>query len=268
MQGFLKVYRQLNLLSLDVALGSVCGALFFSKLFQVTILLPGLIALALTVWVVYTTDHLLDAVKITEPASTHRHRFHQKNFSVLIKAVLIVALVNGVIIFFIRKPLFWGGILLFTAVGAYLILQQFTKAFKELCIALFYTAGVALPSMVNTPVQQAFWPWIVLIQFSLLAFFNLIMFAWFDLERDREDRSTSIVTIIGERKSRYIMWILSVLIFTLTFWSEDVRGSIFILIGCMALMLMLSGPRYFAINDRFRLMGDAIFFLPVLYWLL
>ena len=67
----------INSLSLDVALGAIAGS--YILLFVAGIPSDGIsiLALAITVWLIYTLDHLLDAKEISGPAETFRHRIHQ-----------------------------------------------------------------------------------------------------------------------------------------------------------------------------------------------
>src|SRR6478736_436347 len=87
MKSVVAFYRVINALSLDVAGGAVICALFFAQLLKVNLFPQGLAALGLAVWIVYTGDHLLDAKRLREQASTFRHGFHQQHFKLL--AVLL-----------------------------------------------------------------------------------------------------------------------------------------------------------------------------------
>ena len=78
MDTLIRFYRMCNLLSLDVAGGAVVCALFFSKLLSVTPYVQGMIALGLTVWVIYTADRLLDVRALKNAAASERHKFHQQ----------------------------------------------------------------------------------------------------------------------------------------------------------------------------------------------
>lgn len=86
---------------------------FFAKLLAVRILPYGLVALGLTVWIIYTADHLRDAKLIVHKASSHRHRFHQQNFKVLLIILCVAFVVDAFVILYTRKPVLeWGLILL------------------------------------------------------------------------------------------------------------------------------------------------------------
>ena len=50
MSYILQFYKAVSILSIDVAVGAIAGALFFSKIFEVQISFYGLITLGLSVW--------------------------------------------------------------------------------------------------------------------------------------------------------------------------------------------------------------------------
>ena len=158
MRYFLKVYRFINLLSIDVAIGSVCCSLFFSKLFKVSVLPYGFISLGLTVWIIYTVDHLLDAKKMQASATTNRHRFHQQHFQLLLSLVIVATGINSILLLFIRKPVLITGIVLVILVILYLLIQHSLKFLKEIFVAVVYTAGVILPAASNTQMGWKDWP--------------------------------------------------------------------------------------------------------------
>ena len=95
MNKIISVYRLLNILSIDVAAGAVICALFFARLFEVQIKPYGLISLGLTVWIIYTADHLLDGIKTHHRAATKRHQFHQYHFKVLCVVMIVAIIIDG-----------------------------------------------------------------------------------------------------------------------------------------------------------------------------
>ena len=152
MKTILHIYRLLNYLSLDVACGAVVCATFFARILNVQLRLQGLASLGLTVWIIYTADHLLDAHRLKHEAASQRHRFHQRNFRMLLVIMVVAILVNLLLILFVRQPILNWGIGLLLIIMLYLALQQNLRAFKELVVALLYVAGVLLPAMSLTTV--------------------------------------------------------------------------------------------------------------------
>lgn len=267
MERLIRIYRLFNLLSIDVGLGAVCSALFFARIFNVDIYVQGLMALGLTVWIVYTTDHLLDARKVTGNASTERHQFHQRHANMLMACVILAVMIDALIVFFIRRPVLEGGMVLIVGVGIYLLVQQYTKILKEIFIAVMYTMGVLLPSVMVTRVPYHTWPWVLLIQFFLVALTNLLLFSWFDHEMDVRDKRSSFVTIMGPAQTRIIICILFIVTGLLTIFSHELKASVYLLITDGLLLCIFLYPSFFRKADRFRLVGDAIFFILLAYTL-
>jgi 4-hydroxybenzoate polyprenyltransferase len=267
-----KLYRKLNLLSLDIVAGVVICALFFSKIFAVHIRWQGLIALALAVWIIYTTDHLLDAYRIKGTASTERHRFHQLNFLPLAILLGVGIVVNLILIFFMREAVFLWGLLLIAIVLVYLAFQKYLRFFKELIAALLYASGIILPSIavMSSPIDV--YARILIIQFFVTAWFNLVLFSWFDEEKDIRDKHHSFVTVVGQDKTRYfLLLIFSFHVFL--FLLQVIKKTPWVFPTCIVmtmnavLLLILVKKTWFSINDRFRLLGDAIFLLPIFFLL-
>ncbi|MEO7988298.1 MAG: hypothetical protein ABI663_02075 [Chryseolinea sp.] len=265
LQKVLRFYRLLNILSIDVAFGAVCSGVFFAHILHADITIYSLISLGLSVWIIYTADHLLDAKKINTSATTNRHRFHQQHFQLLSILVIVTACINAVLLFFIRRPALITGIVLVVLVILYLLIQHSLKFLKEVFVAVVYTAGVLLPAMSNTEMFWNDWRWIVIVQFCLIAFLNLIIFSWFDYENDVQDKRISFVTIFGKKTSQifiYFLFILSITLCIIAF-SFHIETAIFLGMNIL-LFIMVYFHSYFAQNERYRILGDAIFFLPLL----
>jgi len=269
MTGFTRVYRYVNLLSLDIVAGAVVSALFFARVLEVTLRPVGLLALGLTVWVIYTADHLRDAREIGKSASTLRHRFHQEHFRTLLIAAVLAVLVNVFIVFFLRKQIFVRGSVLAAGVGMYLIVQRYLKFLKEICIAFLYTCGVLLPSYTLTKVELTPAHYLLIVQFGMVAWLNLLIFSWFDREGDKKDKQTSFVTMLGEPITRASIWCLIGGIFLVTVFSlynTEMKPAVLI-VATMGLVLALifAFRENFARRDYYRLLGDAVFLLPLFY---
>jgi 4-hydroxybenzoate polyprenyltransferase len=269
MTGFTRVYRYVNLLSLDIVVGAVVSALFFARVLDVAIRPVGLLALGLTVWVIYTADHLRDAYTIGKSASTLRHRFHQEHFRTLLIAAIAGVLVNVVIVFFIRKQVFVWGTVLAIGVGIYLIVQRYLKFLKEICIAGLYTCGVLLPSITVTGDRLTTGHYLLIVQFMMVAWLNLLIFSWFDREDDKQDRQPSFVTMLGEPVTRASIWCLIGSIFLVagfSFYRAEMKPAVLI-VATMGLVLALifAFRKHFAQQDYYRLLGDAVFLLPLFY---
>jgi hypothetical protein len=268
---FLKrAYRYINILSLDVAAGAGVGALFFSRIFGVTISPYTLAVLAISVWIIYTVDHLRDAMVIPKPASTPRHSFHQKNFRILMICVLSLLFVDTVIIYaFVPLRVIIYGSCLGLLVLSYLVFQRKCKYLKEFFVACLYTGGILLPSVALhgwhfTPVS-----FILTAQFCITALVNLLLFSLIDFEQDREHAQSSFVTRFGKQSTRMAIWVLAFInictsVFVFTLYPRC--AAIFILMNIVLLIILVS-EKHVKATTYYRIIGDAIFFIPLLYLL-
>jgi hypothetical protein len=259
-----RVYRLLNLLSLDVAVGAILTALFFSKLLQAPSRLYSVIALGLTVWVIYTADRLMDVQQLKKPAISERHRFHQKRFKILSIIVCITILVVCILAVFVRPAVLVGGLILAPLSVLYLLLQK-KLPIKELAVAIVYTVGVLLPAWPGSwnlfiPVAG------LVVQLFLIALTNLLLFAWFELEPDIKMGQASFATRVGKKRLTLVLQILFIsgITFSLGYSIFSNPLGIIFLLMWLGLITLLIYPRYFEQLERYRLWGDAIFYLPAI----
>ena len=266
MKTIFRIYQFVNILSFDVAIGAMICALFFARLFNVAILPQGLASLGIAVWIIYTTDHLLDARRLNQTASTARHRFHQQHFKLLYLLLLIVLLVELILIFFLRKPVFYGGLWLGVGVGVYVLINRYLMYFKEVAAALLYSTGILLPVFSLKQSSFLLYDQLMIAQFVLIVLINLILFSWMDYEKDLKDSNRSLITYLSKRSGAILLTFLFIalaLLHTFTISIYQVATLIFIGMNGVLLMLFLF-QSYFKREERFRFLGDAIFFLPAL----
>lgn len=270
MRTLLRLYAPINILSLDIVAGAVISALFFSKVLKVQIMPQGLVALGLTVWIIYTADHLRDAQKIKHTASTARHRFHQKHFKTLIIALIIAIVADAVTIFYIRKQVLIWGLILTPVVALYLVGQQYLRIAKELLIAILYTFGVLLLSISVTDIYLTTQHYIMIVHFAFMAWINLVMFSWFDYDYDRSDELKSFVTVLGRKSTERFLWLLYGVTAVLTGWlyaNGPSRPALVLTAMYVVLLLVFVFRGTLSRHDSYRMIGDAVFMFPLFYLL-
>ncbi len=268
MKKLFNAYRFLNILSIDVAGGAVICALFFAKIFSVFILPYGLISLGLTVWVIYTADHLVDARRAQQPAATERHRFHQQHFKLLIVLLVVVVIVDCTQLFFIRKIVFIQGLGLATAIVIYFLLQRYLKFLKEVIGSLLYCCGVLLIPLSLKNESLNYGQLVLIVQFAITALINLLLFSWFDKSQDEQDRHSSFATTLGVGTTKIFLTILFSVQTILTFVQfvdGELRPVLVLVLMNTLLLLIFIKREYFEADDRYRLLGDAVFFVPMIY---
>jgi len=220
------------------------------------------------VWIIYTADHLLDARNLTQTASSERHRFHQKYFKLLFTALIIGVMVDVVQLFYIRKIVFIEGLGLAGVILIYFLAQRSLKFLKEVTGAILYSGGVLLiPWSVKTS-EPTNLQLILITQFVLTALINLLLFSWFDKRQDEHDRQSSFATVMGEettKKSLILLFVVQALLSSALISVAQEKETLILVLMNVLLLLIFARKKYFEINDRYRLLGDAVFLLPMIY---
>lgn len=271
MNKLYRFYRLLNILSIDVVLGAVCCAAWFANYFDVDLRAYAFICLGLTVWIIYSADHLMDAIKVTGEASTLRHRFHQEHFKWLVILLLLASVIDFVLLFFLRAQVLYAGIFLICIVMVYLLLSAWLIYLKEIAVASLYCGGVLLPTLSVKESGMVATDLFVMLCFFLTALINVIMFAWFDHESDIRDGSNSFSTKFGKDFTKKLLIILFglQLIFLVILMSTN-KSLSFLVFGSMNGILYLLFVRSAQFNraEYYRLLGDAVFLIPALFLLI
>jgi hypothetical protein len=134
-----------NVLSLDAPVIAMLWQAFFASSFYVPLIAPAQAALGSTVWALYLADRMLDARRITGPA-TPRHRFpreHPRVAAVLLVCALALAVVA---MLQLRPVVMLDGVLLSAAVGVYFLSVHRWRPVlpKELLVAVLFACGTIL----------------------------------------------------------------------------------------------------------------------------
>ncbi|ELR68440.1 hypothetical protein C900_00361 [Fulvivirga imtechensis AK7] len=271
-KSILCVLKYLNILSLDVVAGACISSYFIADLLNVQLYWESIALLGLTVWLIYTFDHLNDAKQVGCLASTSRHRFHQVYFKELTLTSIAVLFFAAFLMFQVPvSTVVWGAALACLVIAYFfmLFLMKLKAVYhKEIMIALLYAAGIMLAPL--SVFKGALNMNILLIfsQFTLLAFTNLLTFAVFEIHSDEKDDFPSLARLIGEGRAILLLRIFIViqLLITLTLcFQPDLRS----LEEILALMVALLGGvvflrTYFIKMEVYRIVGDAIFLVPLI----
>ncbi|MBL3657738.1 hypothetical protein [Fulvivirga sediminis] len=270
MKRLVLLYEYFNLLSLDVAFGAVSCALFVAEVLGVNLPWCIVLILGLTVWLIYTFDHLVDARGLKHMAGTRRHRFHQKHYKVLTFLCASILIANSVLVFYLPKETVILGVTIGCLVMVYFLLLHFLKLkpvyHKELMIAVLYSAGVMVGPVSLYKGVLDMQVAVIFIQFVMIALSNLVIFSLYEKNSDIRDSFPSIVQHVDERKLTIML--KSFLIFQLVLAAfialfSSLRNFEYTLI-CM--LLVLSSLCFFKsnlfLNEKYRWVGDAVFLLP------
>jgi 4-hydroxybenzoate polyprenyltransferase len=190
----------------------------------------------------------------------------------LVTILILAGLVVTSQLFFIRTPVLIGGLVLSWVIVIYFLTLKRLKYLKELAGAILYTGGV-LVAPLSLYHDSLTAPQTILIgQFLMTALINLLIFSWFDMEKDIQDRRESFATYYGVDLT-YKVFMFLVLLNTVVgiyivlqndryLWMEVCLLMMNIILAALAFE-----KKYFNTYDRYRVLGDAIFFIPLVYLL-
>lgn len=227
--------------------------------------------LVLTVWIIYTCDHLLDARSIKGAATSDRHRFHQHYFKGLLYCVCAAILINFTLLFFIRTQLLVYGVVLALMVGFYLAIQRRFFLFKEIFVACLYTAGVVIPAAAAMKHPLNFQQSFLIAGFSFIALLNLYLFSWMSRHEDESDHLPSLVARVQHRLFKLMMMTLFFLsggvMIVGSILSDNLLAYLTLLAMTLVLFVLFLLREKASVVRNYRVIGDAVFFIPVIYLL-
>ena len=269
--------QKAHYLSLDVVAGAVLSHIMVARLpdgnrpvgWATTVLL------GICVFVIYAADRLYDARKnlATHTTLTPRHRFHAKNQPVLVRVLLGLVAVSFVLLFWLPKSVLWFGTALALISGAYVwgvsrLPASNTKLmWKEPAVTLLYTVGVWGSSWAQKPTIG--WSEIGLaVLFLMIVFQNLLLFSVMEAY-ELPDNSYSLATILGFDRSDVVLRtftvVITVLALVIFFLADDrfaQRAAVIEGMMSAVLYMIQRYPNRFLKKERYRWIGDGVFWLP------
>jgi hypothetical protein len=274
-----KIYFRISWLSIDVVLGAIAGAIFFSKLLRVELEWEVYLLLGMAVWSIYTGDHLLDSRRKMESNLSPRHQFHLRH-KIALSLILGLVLVGGVsfayLIFGTSKELIWSLILGVLILSSMILIRKAGKSMvwsKEISIAIFYVLGIAWIPLLRVDAIDLNWDtWIVIACYILLAFMNLLILSQLDRKQDEQSGFHSSAQLFSSiqfihliRKLSFILLILELATFIL-FPSFFRPFSSLLMVMTLVHYLAFFNPKLSP--EQVRVRTEAAFMLPFLLFFL
>jgi 4-hydroxybenzoate polyprenyltransferase len=266
------VLRVFSLLSIDVALGAAVSAGVAMRLTGAPMDWKILVAMLLTVWIIYAADHLMDIWKLVAPASSERHLFFQRHATMLTRIMAVILFVDGVFVLWLPARVVVAGFVVGIIALVYLLIQHRLNWGKEISGALLFTAGVWLPAISLRPSIIHVVDYFAIVIFFLTAFLNLLLFSRRDELEDRADRRVSVATQFGRARLDIIIrvvWALQFCVCMVGWYNFRATGVLWVLFAMNALLLMVDifEP---ILNRRqiYRVAADAIFWAPSMVFLI
>lgn len=270
-------YKYIQAFSIDIALGGIIGALFVAKYLGVQLDYLVVIELFIVIWLIYTFDHLIDSGSDRYELVAFRHKVHRK-FSTTIWGIWSFTLVVGLsVLFKIPSITLLAGSIIAVFVVMYFfslkLLEDGNLYHKEFSAAIIYAAGIFIGPVSIFKGDPSSDIWILFIEYALLATVNLLVFSIYEQLANEKSGFQSLLKAVGSKKVRVLSLVLVVFVVILSgasfifFWESPqiLKAQFIILLMAIFLILLIVNKNALIINERYRVVGDAIFFIPVLY---
>lgn len=271
-------YKIIQTLSLDVVIGVLAMAYFSVTLLEIDPIGIWWFILTLAVWSFYTVDHLIDGSKSKGKTVIYRHSFHHKNKSLLSVLSILFGLTSLVLsLIFLDFRIIKFGLVIGLIVLAYFLVLTFQgkkKSIvlqKEIIIAFIYISGIWLAPLVWKGSFPNIFVIITITILFLLAWVEGIMASYFDYQNDLKENHSSFSILFGKSNTRKFLILLHIIIFiliTLSVFSinsvTQIFASLILTLMNLSLLLILLFPFFNKKNDRYRVFGEMIFWLPII----
>ena len=274
----MRTYRYFQFLSLDIVLGALATSCLASRLLAAN---PGWVwwvALAFTVWLLYTGDHVLDAWRHRKQSDREMHRFIFKHRRFLLWAMGVIGIGDLFLIFnvldrtMLKVALVLGGaVLMFYAMRHIFRRNRLLFIPGEVFVLLLYLAGTWMgPFVVRSGSLQPTHG-VILIMMGGVLMMNLGIISLYDVQLDSRLGIASLASALGKRITRNLMlataggiFLLALLEF-LVYGADRTSQFAIILSGMtMVLLLVLLVPSLFRKQDTYRLVSDAVLYMGFL----
>lgn len=274
--SYQSILNFINTYSILVAIGSLSSYLFFSNLFDVKPNYVLALGLSLSLWIIYTLDHLLDGLSIGKDASSIRHREHFLKHKQMIRWMLFGLIILIGLSFWV--PQVYYGYVLFLFILTllhfcinYFLSRKYTflRYLKEIFVALVVTIGFVITPLVGNEESLNLTQLIyIFIIFYFINLSNLLIFSFFDRDRDHRDNILTIAHLYSHRKLKRLIYLgigMSTTILVISYINGHLTLISFFVFASMQLTLLFitSFPSYFKFSDRYRFFGDLIYLYPI-----
>ena len=272
-----RLLYSLHWLNLDTAIGAVITSLFIADFVKASVPLVAVITLFIAVLAIYNFDHLMDARRLNSVARTARHRFYQENLRALSIYQLMLMIGLMTIIWYLPADILRAGLVLALITGIYFILLFFIFpgrfTFKEIMIALVYTLALFLAPLYTLEKATANLSWLILwVEILLLALSNTLIFAWYDHEIDHKEGHASLARNLNRQVIYRMVIGFLIILYIISAYSivkgENLLYQGVILLMTTTLLFSLLGNQLLQKKERYRIVGDAIFIIPIIILLL
>ena len=271
-------YRYFHFLSLDIVLGALGTSVLAARLFEAN---PGWAwwaALAMTVWVLYTGDHLLDAWKHRKNSQREMHRYIFRKKGMLIYILGLITVADLIVVFNFLDPvmlkaalLMVGGVFLFYAMRHIFRSNSLFFIPGELFVLMIYLAGTWMGPFMSRTITTGPGQILIMAMMAGVLLLNLGVISLYDVKIDSRLGISTLAGSLGKKSTRVLMTVVAVMVLLMALLQFMVNGTdrssqfALILAGMAGLLFwVLLSPSVFRKREAYRLVADAILYMGFL----
>ena len=274
----MRMYKTFHYLSLDIVLGALASSCLAARLFNAS---PGWawwMTLALTVWLLYMGDHILDAWKHRKKSQRGLHQYIFRNRRILLYSMGIFGVVNLMLIFnFLDEVLLKFALMLAGLVLLFYAMRHLFRKNKvffipgEIFVLLLYMAGTWLGPYIFRAGELQTSDALVAIMFAGILLMNLGVISLYDINLDSRLGISSLAHTLGQKSTKNLLVTSGIAIYLLLalqfmVFGVDLYFQFALILTGMAtiLLLVLFLPAFFRRNDYYRWTADAVLYMAFL----
>lgn len=274
----MRMYKTFHYLSLDIVLGALASSCLAARLFNAS---PGWawwMTLAITVWLLYMGDHILDAWKHRKKSQRDLHQYIFRNRRILLYSMGIFGVVNLMLIFnFLDEVLLKFALMLAGLVLLFYAMRHLFRKNKvffipgEIFVLLLYMAGTWLGPYIFRAGELQTSDALVAIMFAGILLMNLGVISLYDINLDSRLGISSLAHTLGQKSTKNLLVTSGIAIYLLLalqfmVFGVDLYFQFALILTGMAtiLLLVLFLPAFFRRNDYYRWTADAVLYMAFL----
>jgi 4-hydroxybenzoate polyprenyltransferase len=276
---FSRIFYFIRLFSLDIIAGALASLVFSSSVMGIDLPRTYYTILALTVWLIYTADHLMDGAKTRGKSASDTHNFFYKfKVPVILLFLMVLVFTFRLAMYRLDEKIIEFGMTPAITVIIYLLLNRYYgnayKWFfiKELWIALIYTLAIwggpviYAGDVINYPQMM------MITSFGLIIFSNVLIYSVYEYKSDTQDNNKSFVRDFGLRAAvNTVVYSLAIAILialsAFLFPGINFIQCIPVILISALMLMIISFPGVFSVKKIYGIIADLslLLFLLTLY---
>jgi len=269
----MRFFSLIRIFSLDIVAGALASLVFAASLMDVDLHRSYYVIMALSVWLIYTMDHLMDGAKTRGNSESETHKFfYTYKIPVILAFLISLVLDFRLIVYGLDERIIQFGMGPGLAVILYLLMNRYhdTKQkwffIKELWIAVIYTIAVwGGPVIYGGDFLNAS-QIMIIVSFALLIFSNVLIYSIYERENDALEKNKSLVLDLGLKPVITISILSSSLSVVIAISAYlFLKTSLILVLPLLVIsslyLLIVSFPKVFTKNGMYGIIADLAILL-------